>query len=74
LVNDQASKGWGEGVTMWKAVLLGKGIKGAVRSMNETKIAVFVHKVKIVDQSVEAGVGFNNIQSFFSSHLIPTVD
>jgi hypothetical protein len=74
LIDDEASQGWREGVTLRKAVFLGERIKGAVRAVEKTKIGVLVHQVKIMYQRVKARVGFDNVQCFFPRHLIPTVD
>jgi hypothetical protein len=42
-VNDQAGKGWGEGVALRKAILLDEEVERAIWAVKETAIGVFVH-------------------------------
>jgi hypothetical protein len=49
LVNYKTSKGWGKGVALWETIFLDKRVQGAIRAMEETKVGIVVHKVKIVN-------------------------
>jgi hypothetical protein len=45
-VDNQASKGWGEGVALRKAILLDEEIKRAIRAVKKTAIWVFVQYMR----------------------------
>jgi hypothetical protein len=73
LVNDEAGKGQGERVTLGEAILLNEMVEGAVGSVKETVIGLFVPEVKIVYESMETWFGFKVGKGGFTRHLIPTI-
>jgi hypothetical protein len=74
LVDDQAGKGWGKRISLREAILLYEEVKGTIGSVEKALVWVLVHKVEIVNEGMEARVGFEDVQGFFTGHLIPAVD
>jgi hypothetical protein len=58
---------------LWKAILLEKEVEGSVRAMEIAAIWVGVHGVKVMEKSVKTGFRFEDIFTFITGHLIPTI-
>jgi hypothetical protein len=58
LVDDQAGKGWGKRISLREAILLYEMVEGTIRPVEKALIWVLIHKVEIVDEGMEARVGF----------------
>ena len=73
-VDYKAGEGWREGISLREAVFLDKKIKGTIGSVEKTFVGALVHEIKVVHESVETRVGFEDIKGFLPRHLIPAVD
>jgi hypothetical protein len=66
LVYDEASEGWREWVALRKAVFLYEEIQGAVWSVENALIGLFVHEVKVMYEGVEAWLCFECFEGGFT--------
>jgi hypothetical protein len=66
LEDDEAGKCRGEEVALGKTILLDEKVEGANGLVEEALVWGFIHEVKVVDQAVEDGFGFNFVAGSFS--------